>query len=693
MRPLLLMAIATVFVGSALGAEKTRAKSGVRERYNVCTVTINSDDEKKVFQQKLGTKNFRFIELLPSGRNPDDILNDPITREPTSAETSDAWFEKACRSEVRCDLLVISGHFGGTFFGQSDYSLSLDTLEKMSCSNKCKGILSAPLEVFLFGCNTLAEKDPDLRSPQEYRQALLDEGIEPNIAERVVQARYGDFGESNRERMRRSFSEVPHIYGFKSVGPSGANVKGFLQKYFSTKRNYANYVDKLATERVIKGLTEVHSQTSGSVPNRELAQAMTRTAFSQCSGLRPQEPGFEIRKRICELSDEHLSLGSRIERIGWMLSASRPLAYLPAIERFLEEHPPDTLNAEDRAVFERAVANPTAKKVFLGLIQTVHQPGLQVELFTLANQMHWIDDATFRSEVSKHILPLLNTTPISRNTEDFLCSLKPSTLSRLNLRPEDLEKTFFSLRGNSHVAGCLTSVNSEFQKAVISAILQQTYVASDFANWRFSDATVAWYTNQLKSAWADWKKGNRQSPNFVDYEYLAKDLNVLDRKGATPVLLDCMNSGTSLRDTCAVLLGKLWKGTKDEQITASLLQLFHQIVGTGDSKSSTENVLNSIRQVGAWSSELEKVISNHLLLTESWSAALALAQFSPSSSFLKKYLLKQLRGNEVEKEDAIALIHKFRLSGYTQTISRLASDRDPDVASAAREALRNLKKP
>ena len=67
------------------------------EPKTVCTVTINSSDEKDVLQRRLPRDEYRFVELVQRGR-PD-------------------WLESARRRGVRCDALVISGHFDdGTEF-------------------------------------------------------------------------------------------------------------------------------------------------------------------------------------------------------------------------------------------------------------------------------------------------------------------------------------------------------------------------------------------------------------------------------------------------------------------------------------------------------------------------------------------------------------------------------------------------
>ncbi|MFZ2650100.1 MAG: hypothetical protein WA210_08330, partial [Burkholderiaceae bacterium] len=72
----------------------------------VCTVTINSSDEKETFQRVLPPQDYQFVELVQRGQ--------------PNCQAS------ACRRGVTCDALIISGHFDdGTEF----YSDRLDDRE------------------------------------------------------------------------------------------------------------------------------------------------------------------------------------------------------------------------------------------------------------------------------------------------------------------------------------------------------------------------------------------------------------------------------------------------------------------------------------------------------------------------------------------------------------------------------------
>jgi hypothetical protein len=100
----------------------------------VCTITVNSSDEKDMFRQRLPKDQYRFVELVERGR-PD-------------------WLASACSQEVRCDILVISGHFDGVteFYSDqveaSEY-LPVAEMERASCSESCPGLFSQLKEVYL----------------------------------------------------------------------------------------------------------------------------------------------------------------------------------------------------------------------------------------------------------------------------------------------------------------------------------------------------------------------------------------------------------------------------------------------------------------------------------------------------------------------------------------------------------------
>lgn len=184
------------------------------EAATVCTMTFSSSDEKETLQQIYAPQGVEFIELVPPQRE-------------------DRWLENACHSQVQCDILLISGHFGGLFFGEaSGLSVSLPELERASCRNDCRGIFKRPKDVFLFGCNTLAGKKKDHRSFDQYVEVLVRDGFDRELAESVAISRYQQLGLSMAERFQSVFPEAERIHGYSSTGPLGAQVAPSLKRSF-----------------------------------------------------------------------------------------------------------------------------------------------------------------------------------------------------------------------------------------------------------------------------------------------------------------------------------------------------------------------------------------------------------------------------------------------------------------------------
>lgn len=179
----------------------------------VCSMTFNSVDEKQLFSKHLSPIGYKQVELVPDNKDPN-------------------WFKKACASDVSCDILVVSGHFGGLFFGESSSTISLAELINAKEKSLCPNILDKPKSVFLMGCNTLASKSPDHRSVNDYLYVLVGDGFPLNLAEEVAASRYLDFGQSMSEFMTSVFNKSQMVVGFDSTGPLGAQAAPKLERAF-----------------------------------------------------------------------------------------------------------------------------------------------------------------------------------------------------------------------------------------------------------------------------------------------------------------------------------------------------------------------------------------------------------------------------------------------------------------------------
>lgn len=197
----------------------------------ICSMTLNSADEAEMFRQRLEPQGFKFVELVPKSKNPN-------------------WFKDACASGIRCDALIISGHYGGLFFGEkSSSTISMAEMESASCSNSCPGILDAPREVFLMGCNTLATQKRDHRTFEQYLNVLVGDGIPLDFAEQVVSSRYSQQGFSLEKRFAAIFPKVSRLYGFSSTGPLGPAAATRLGKYLTATPDYDRHLTTLPTSK------------------------------------------------------------------------------------------------------------------------------------------------------------------------------------------------------------------------------------------------------------------------------------------------------------------------------------------------------------------------------------------------------------------------------------------------------------
>jgi hypothetical protein len=302
--------------GSSIDLSSLSSRSIASPQKNICSITINSDDEIRMFKKKLATDGrFKFTELI----------ND-----------SSKWFDQSCDSQVQCDVLIISGHFGGTFFGKSGNHLSLSELESKSCSKSCTGILQQPKEVYLFGCNTLSGKGNATRSPEQYLHVLLEDGLERNFAERVVEARYGPSGEENANRMKRVFPGVPVIYGFCDKAPLGAEAGPILQRYLSgkSKDDYYNRLEKL--ESIKKNLQPYSQATIQQMIDIPLATSFKSVGrcFSQLTGVDTKD---DISGRICTVRDTKASIEDRAKHLNFLMRSKESLSYIELCNDFFSD--------------------------------------------------------------------------------------------------------------------------------------------------------------------------------------------------------------------------------------------------------------------------------------------------------------------------------------------------------------------
>lgn len=371
-----------------------------------CFITINSSDEKSVFTRYLNPADWDLVELTA----------------PAANGTKAGWFDVACKKNIACDINVISGHFAGRFFGSSGYTLGLNELENHSCAQDCKGILEHPKEVYLFGCNTLATKERDHRTPQVYYRHLVDdEGYSPEVARRVTDDRYSSFGQDNRAKVQRSFSGVPYLYGFYSVSPLGKDLGPILENFMRKIGDYTAHFDSLVAK----------ATAAKTAPNVILQSAMKGLSFSQCSGLDPNDPEYTFHLQICALFDKAIPLKDRLFSVEVMLNSEKVLALLPSIQNFMRTNIRE-IKLTEAAIFSRLQANQNAKRILLDTVKAVDMPITKIEWMRFAHLMGWIPREDLITVVNQLVHSAFESGFFQPDMGDVICSLNVAGVNQLD---------------------------------------------------------------------------------------------------------------------------------------------------------------------------------------------------------------------------------------------------------------------
>jgi len=395
------------------------------DRKTVCTVTVNSADEKQAFRRYLPEDKFRFVELVEKGR-PD-------------------WLASACRQRVSCDVLIVSGHFNGTeFFSEhvdSREYLPVEEMERASCSQSCPSLFSRLKEVYLFGCNSL-NAEPASSASAEVGRVLVKAGYSRADADRVSRALNARHSESNRDGMRRIFSDVPVIYGFSSTAPVGAVAAGVLNRYF---QNGGDDVGR------------------GHVSTRLLGQFASH-AMTATSGMRDSDPRAAYRKEVCQFYDERLSAAETLGFIHGILSRDmgEVRMYLDRIESFAA-----SLDEEEKsapayvAALDALARDRDARNRYLAFVHRSDEPAVRARMIRLARSLGWLSPEEERTELVRMVIDIASASAVAYDDIDLVCALNDDHVLDAALEP--LQQGDIGTRSAAH-AGLLACLGSESER-------------------------------------------------------------------------------------------------------------------------------------------------------------------------------------------------------------------------------------
>jgi hypothetical protein len=415
----LVLALAVLAIGWSLPTHAAKR--------TVCTITVNSSDEKEMFKQRLPASQYQFVELVERGR-PD-------------------WLESACRQGVRCDMLIISGHFDGDNNGNNVFYsdqvaasefLPVAEMERVSCSESCPGLFSQLKEVYLFGCNTL-NADTTGNTSSEVARSLVRAGHSPADARKVTQALHQIHAESSRDRMRRIFTNVPVIYGFSSVAPLGPQSASLLGRYLQPSA-----IPEFGNGRASSRLLGVFANES----------------LISVSGLRDSDPRAQHRRGVCQFIDNRLAPADKLVFLHDLLrrDMAEVRIFLDRIEALFASLTPADRNDTRFIDALAAIARDTvARDGFVRFAEDADVPQVRARMIQLAAKLGWLSDVEMRAELMRMVADLVGRDAIGPSEVDLICGLnKDHALDgergRLSLSAPTANRV-----GNAAILGCLGS--------------------------------------------------------------------------------------------------------------------------------------------------------------------------------------------------------------------------------------------
>jgi len=353
----------------------------------VCTVTINSSDEKDAFQRHLPRDGYRFVELVQHG-NPD-------------------WMASACHSGVTCDVLLISGHFddGEEFytdrFDDREF-LTMQALQQGSCSASCGGVFSQLKEVYLFGCNTL-KSDPRHVSSPEIARSLVRAGRSPAEADHVSAFLSERYGQSNRDRLRQVFKDVPVLYGFSSKAPLGRVAGPLLDRYFQSSPA---------------------GEVGGGRSSRTLLNLFGPSSMIAVAGQTDADPHASFRRDMCGFADDRPSDAQKLTFMHEVLrrDMTEVRMFLDHLERYAASLGPARRLEPDVATALRAIeADRAARDRYLAFARDADDAAVQARMMALARSLRWLTPAEEQAEFLHMIADRMARGRLGRNEVDLVC--------------------------------------------------------------------------------------------------------------------------------------------------------------------------------------------------------------------------------------------------------------------------------
>lgn len=356
-------------------------------RQTVCTITVNSPDEKQALARHLPASRFRFVELVQPGEQD--------------------WLRAACRSGTVCDVMVISGHYdgGNEFFSdgaEARESLRVSDLERASCSEGCAGLFSRLKEVYLFGCNTLNPMALSSATVDAVRSAVRERDGRSAPARDL--ALLGTvYGESSRERMRQVFNGVPAIYGFPSMAPLGPVAAAALERHLRAG-GAAAFGRGRADLRLLQQFA-----TAGLTVAQGVSEDEASARWDVCRFADERLPDAQVARHVHRLLRRDIAQVrmhlDRLQRITTLVTARAPRS--PALALALQDLAEDFIS----------------RLRFLEAARAADESPARVRMLRLARDLGWLTPHEHRAELQRLLRELHARAEVGLGEVALACTL------------------------------------------------------------------------------------------------------------------------------------------------------------------------------------------------------------------------------------------------------------------------------
>ncbi len=452
-----LAAVIGLFLFGLVG--KVEAQFVTKSEITLCTMTLNSSDEKEAFEsykRRFGDQNLKIVELT----NMKNIKN---------SKSSDNWFENACDSKIQCDALLISAHFAGSFSGKKvNQFINISDLEKRSCQASCSGILTHPQQVYIMACNALSTKDKDSRE-QEYSN-LIESHVQtsPDESNAVYNDRYGSLGYSYRDRFENIFSNAKIIVGFDSTSPLGPYIAPQLTDFLNAVHaNYGTYTNYLLQQKRNRISVSEELKTN-EIMWRKLTEKNPHIVFADGILSKSEKTGSNFRKLYCGLFDESVRIDRRLEKVVLPMltsDAKQIRQNLPSVVGFLRsvKHAKD-FDKNECPWMQKLNQSLLLQNTLLDYFQSREgqkENLYNLEVYYFAYRLGFLEKEIIRSRFQSTVAKLLIRRNITQDAVETVCSVATDLQeSFIHFKPNLISTHLFKSENGIRLVGC-ARINSD----------------------------------------------------------------------------------------------------------------------------------------------------------------------------------------------------------------------------------------